>query len=77
VVADHAYASRHALYRSALAGQPAREDEEPLITRQALHAYAVTFRHPATRRKMTVTAPLPADFERALAALRDYRPSEP
>lgn len=32
------------------------------ITRQLLHAYRLTFRHPATGREVTVTAPPPADM---------------
>lgn len=39
------------------------------IARQALHAYAVTFPHPADGREVTVTAPLPADLRDALAGL--------
>lgn len=41
----------------------------PLIMRQALHAYSVTFPHPKDGREMTVTAPLPDDFRTASAAL--------
>lgn len=38
--------------------------------RQALHAWKLTVTHPATKQKITFTAPLPADFEALLAALR-------
>jgi len=71
VLADHNYAARHALYQSDLAGQPRGDDEQPLIDRQALHAYAVTFRHPVTAKKMTISAPVPEDFRRTLEALRE------
>jgi len=71
VVADRDYAHRSALYAADIAGRPRADDEAPLIDRQALHAYAITFRHPGTRQKMTITAALPADFERTLQALRD------
>ena len=70
VLADHDYASRHALYPSDLAGTPRPEGEQPLIDRQALHAYAITFRHPVTGRKMTISAPEPPDIQRTLEALR-------
>ena len=40
-----------------------------LIGRQALHAYELTFPHPSDRHSVTVTAPLPKDMERALAAV--------
>lgn len=39
----------------------------PLISRQALHAISVTFKHLETKQLITVTAPLPADFTRILA----------
>jgi 23S rRNA pseudouridine1911/1915/1917 synthase len=43
---------------------------EPIISRQALHAAAIRFRHPATRRPMRIAAPLAADFAAALDRLR-------
>jgi 23S rRNA pseudouridine1911/1915/1917 synthase len=70
VVADHAYAYRHALYLSDLRGQPRGEGETPLIDRQALHARSITLKHPVTNHKLTITAPLPEDFRRTLEALR-------
>lgn len=41
--------------------------------RQALHAETLTLTHPETGETMTWTAPLPADFEALLAALRRHR----
>jgi len=41
-----------------------------LVPRQALHAVAISFRHPVTGLPMTLTAPLPADFAAALCRLR-------
>jgi 23S rRNA pseudouridine1911/1915/1917 synthase len=43
------------------------------VPRQMLHAYRLAFVHPATGKAVEVTAPLPADFEAALAALRAMR----
>ncbi len=40
------------------------------VPRQMLHAYRLAFAHPATGETVDVTAPLPADFEAVLAALR-------
>lgn len=51
----------------------AREPEEPLIRRQALHAHRLHFRHPVNGKPMLLTAPPPADFEALLAALRELR----
>jgi 23S rRNA pseudouridine1911/1915/1917 synthase len=44
-----------------------------LIDRQALHAHALRFNHPMTGEEIRLTAPLPADMERTLEALREFR----
>jgi 23S rRNA pseudouridine1911/1915/1917 synthase len=46
----------------------------PRIDRQALHAARLGFVHPGTGRRVTYTAPLPADMEALLRALRRRRP---
>ena len=38
----------------------------PLISRQALHASTVSFEEPGSKKLITVTAPLPADFKRLI-----------
>jgi 23S rRNA pseudouridine1911/1915/1917 synthase len=43
------------------------------IDRQALHAQLLGFRHPVTEENVTVEAPLPADMENLLKALRNAR----
>lgn len=53
-------------------GYKGRDDERPLIARLALHAAALTFTHPATREKMTLTAPRPQDLEVALKYLTKF-----
>jgi 23S rRNA pseudouridine1911/1915/1917 synthase len=40
------------------------------LARQALHAAEITFVHPVTLQNMTISAPLPSDFQRLLAILR-------
>jgi 23S rRNA pseudouridine1911/1915/1917 synthase len=45
--------------------------ESPLLDRQALHAELLGFKHPVTDEQVTVTAPMPADMEAALRALRN------
>jgi len=40
--------------------------ESPLISRQALHASAISFTHPTTDLPMTVSAPLPEDMKRLI-----------
>ena len=44
--------------------------EGPLLTRQALHAARLEITHPATQERLALEAPLPADMERVLTALR-------
>ncbi len=47
------------------------------FARQALHAQRLGLVHPSTRSAMEWEAPLPADFARLLAALRDAVPEKP
>jgi len=51
-------------------GAPEPAPGLPRIGRQALHAWRLGFRHPSTGRPVTLTAELPEDFTRLLAALR-------
>jgi 23S rRNA pseudouridine1911/1915/1917 synthase len=55
-------------------GRPPRDPALRAIAeqlgRQALHARTLGFVHPATGKKLSFTAPPPADFQRALEALR-------
>ena len=39
----------------------------PFISRQALHAYKVSFIHPITKEKIEIIAPLPKDMESILS----------
>lgn len=43
--------------------------------RQALHAYRLRFQHPADQQDRTFEAPLPADLNELLLALRKYAPA--
>jgi 23S rRNA pseudouridine1911/1915/1917 synthase len=86
LVADRLYGGRAVLTRQYLAGQhdaralraAAREtavnEADVLIRRQALHAFRLAFRHPADGKPLEFTAPLPADMENTLAALRNSSP---
>jgi 23S rRNA pseudouridine1911/1915/1917 synthase len=47
-----------------------REAREPLIGRQALHAWRLAFDHPIDSRRMAFETPPPRDFEEALLCLR-------
>jgi 23S rRNA pseudouridine1911/1915/1917 synthase len=46
---------------------------EPLLQRQALHAYRLALLHPLTGARMEFEAPLPADIRQTLDALRRWR----
>jgi 23S rRNA pseudouridine1911/1915/1917 synthase len=49
-------------------------EEKPLIDRLTLHCAGLEFPHPVTGAPVSVAAPLPGDFERALKALRKWAP---
>lgn len=53
-------------------GYKGREDEKPLLGRLALHASVLVVTHPTTRQPVTITAPLPKEFEVALKNLRRF-----
>lgn len=53
-------------------GYKGRDEEKPLLTRLALHAGGLTLKHPTTREPVTITAPLPHEFEIALKYLRKF-----
>ena len=74
VLADKIYGGRDCLRLSDLALGLDPEADEVLLSRQALHASRLRFQHPRTARIIEAEAPLPPDFQRTLAALRQYRP---
>jgi 23S rRNA pseudouridine1911/1915/1917 synthase len=58
-----------AYIRYPVLGDPVYGRRSPLIGRPALHAEALTLRHPRTERPMTWTSPPPPDFEAAWRAV--------
>jgi 23S rRNA pseudouridine1911/1915/1917 synthase len=73
VLADKVYGGRDQLRLSDVTGKFPGENDEVLIGRQALHAYRLRFQHPRLGRWMEFEAPLPADMQRTLQALRQWR----
>jgi 23S rRNA pseudouridine1911/1915/1917 synthase len=68
--AGHSQITRGQLQRRSALGLPPREiDAEVLLERQALHAACIEFAHPKTGNPLSISAPLPADIQRVLAAL--------
>jgi 23S rRNA pseudouridine1911/1915/1917 synthase len=68
ILADATY-GRGERFTSADAGQQGAP--RPLLERQALHAARLELVHPTTGERMTFEAPLPADMQATLDALRD------
>ena len=58
-------------------GYKGRDEEKPLVGRLALHLSQLTFRHPETREPVTLTAPLPHEFEVALKYLNKFGGARP
>lgn len=77
IVADRLYEGHRSLMMSDLVENLPPEQDEALITRQALHALRLCFNHPVTGQRMEFEAPLPDDFQRALGAIRTHRAKPP
>jgi 23S rRNA pseudouridine1911/1915/1917 synthase len=73
VLADKIYSGRDCLRLSDLVPGLDPSADEVLMPRQALHAGRLRFTHPHSRQVIQVEAPLPPDFQKTLAALRQYR----
>jgi 23S rRNA pseudouridine1911/1915/1917 synthase len=74
-VADSTYGRRDALFLRDLgvAEDPLVEDpKEPVLMRQALHAYSIEFVHPASGETVRFEAPVAEDLERVLELLRKH-----
>ncbi len=74
VLADKVYSGRDKLHLADLAPVLDPALDELLLSRQALHAFRLRFRHPRTKMMLEVEAPLPEDFQKTLAALCKHRP---
>ncbi len=75
LVGDDMYGGRHLTVGDVTgpAGPPDRSPRDSLITRQALHAALLGFKHPITDEAMTFAAPLPEDLRDLVTLLREYR----
>ncbi|MHC4842806.1 MAG: RluA family pseudouridine synthase [Planctomycetota bacterium] len=49
------------------------EAQEPVISRPALHAHSLEFKHPATGKVMNFEAPMPEDMQNLIEILHRYR----
>jgi 23S rRNA pseudouridine1911/1915/1917 synthase len=73
VMADKAYSGRGQITLGDVAGTDAADASQLLIDRQALHAHSLRLNHPLSGEPLHLTAALPEDMSRTLAALRRYR----
>ncbi len=74
VLADKVYSGRDRLCLSDLVAGLDEDQDEVLLSRQALHAYRLRLRHPRKGNLLEAEAPLPAEFTRTLEVLRQHRP---
>src|SRR4051812_11672509 len=78
-IADSSYGKRDALFLRDLGAQtdPMVPDPlQPLLMRQALHAFTIQFTHPGTGMIVQYCAPLAQDLEDVLTLLRKYKSKE-
>jgi len=73
VLADKVYSGRDCLHLADLVQGLDPDEDRLLLSHQALHALRLRFRHPRTDQWMEFEAPLPAEFNQTLLALRQYR----
>ncbi|HZV06298.1 MAG TPA: RluA family pseudouridine synthase [Gemmataceae bacterium] len=73
VLADKVYGGRDRLHLSELVPGLDAEKDELLLSRHALHAHRLRLRHPRRRTILDLEAPLPPEFQKTLAVLRQYR----
>ena len=71
VLCDALYSGRSVVEPQLLGLRPTTQPSEPLIMRQALHAAKIAINHPQTQARLECAAPLPADMQRVLEALRN------
>ncbi|MCH2202026.1 MAG: RluA family pseudouridine synthase [Fuerstiella sp.] len=75
IVADRLYIGEETFTMAELTGSDVPENCNPLISRQALHAFRLTIRHPVSGMEMQFEAPLPPDMQQTLDALRHHHQS--
>lgn len=66
----HLAAAGHPIVGDQVYGARGTADRAPRWARQALHAEEIRFAHPRSGERLAIRAPLPADLEQLLAALR-------
>jgi len=73
ILADQLYSNSGWFFLSSIKrNYKSSGEEKPLLARTALHAFSLSFIHPATGEKMTIEAPMPRDMETVLKVLKKY-----
>jgi 23S rRNA pseudouridine1911/1915/1917 synthase len=71
IVADDMYGGKPVYQWQLADAEPAVQ--EPLMSRVALHAFSLEFKHPKTEKIVQFEAPLPREMQKLIDALREYR----
>ncbi len=71
IIGDDMYGGKFVYPWQLADGEPAVQ--EPVISRVALHASSLEFKHPTTKKLVKYEAPLPEDMQNLLDMLRKYR----
>jgi 23S rRNA pseudouridine1911/1915/1917 synthase len=74
ILCDRLYGRRSKITLGEIASlAPGDPRDGVLLDRQALHAHRLTLQHPLRGERMTFEAPLAADIERTVAAMREHK----
>ena len=73
VLADKVYSGRDSIHLKSFNANLPDEQDSLLLGRQALHAFRLRFKHPRTNQILEVKAPIPADIQQTLDALRSHK----
>jgi 23S rRNA pseudouridine1911/1915/1917 synthase len=73
ILADHLYSNSGWFFLSSIKrNYKSSGEEKPLLARTALHAFSLSFLHPAAGEKILIEAPMPKDMETVLKVLKKY-----
>ncbi|MCX6121765.1 MAG: RluA family pseudouridine synthase [Ignavibacteriales bacterium] len=74
ILADPLYSNSGRFFLSSIKrNYKSNGEEKPLLARTALHAFSLSFIHPATGEKTFIEVPMPKDMETVLKVLKKYQ----
>ena len=74
ILCDSLYGRRSSITLSEIETGKRMKGDEPILSRPALHAEAIRFRHPREGGWVEFSSPMPEDIERTLRAIRGRSP---